>query len=47
MGLPLSVLLRFFPEHGILLIVGSVNVRVGLAAFRVGVCLVLAREHWL
>jgi hypothetical protein len=46
-GLPLSVLLQFFPERGILLIVGSASVRVRLAVFRSEVCLVLAGERWL
>jgi len=45
-GPPLSALLQFFPEHEILLIVGSANVRVRLTVFRSD-CTVLALERWL
>lgn len=44
-GLPLSALLQFFPERGILLIVDSANVRVRLVVFQSGVYLVLVGER--
>jgi hypothetical protein len=44
-GLLLSALLQFFPERGILLIVDSVNVRVTLTVFQLGVYLVLVGER--
>jgi hypothetical protein len=43
-GLPLSALLQFFPERGILLIADSANVRVRLTVFQLGVYLVLVGE---
>ena len=43
-GLPLSALLQFFPEHGILLIVDSGSVRVRLAVFQPVVYLVSVGE---
>ena len=43
-GLPLSALLQFFLERGILLIVDSANVMVGLTVFQSGVYLVLVGE---
>ena len=44
-GLPLSTLLQFFPERGILLIVDSANVSVRLTVFQSGVYLVLVGER--
>lgn len=46
-GLRPSVLPQFVPEREILWTVDNVNVRVGLAVFQSGVCLVLGGEHWL